>query len=64
MQQKRNNLKKMIQESGFKQKFIADKIGVSEISLSYWIIGQRNPSRDHLRSLSKLLRCKMSDLEG
>ena len=46
------------------EKIDTDKIGVSEISLSYWIIGQRNPSRDHLRSLSKLLRCKMSDLEG
>ena len=63
MIEKRLKIKKAIQQSGLKQKFIADKIGVSEISLSYWIIGQRNPSKEHIKSLAKLLRCKMSDLE-
>ena len=60
---KRPQMKKAIQDSGYKQKFIADRIGVSEISISYWISGQRNPSRDHIRNLAKICRCKMSDLE-
>ena len=61
--QKREKLKEAIQNSGLKQKFIADKLGVSEISISYWVNGTRNPSRDHVRNLAKICRCKMSDLE-
>ena len=61
--QKREKIKEAILNSGLKQKFIADKLGVSEISLSYWISGTRNPSRDHVKSLAKICRCKISDLE-
>ena len=61
--QKREKIKEAILNSGLKQKFIADKLGVSEISLSYWISGTRNPSRDHVKNLAKICRCKISDLE-
>ena len=60
---KRPKIKKAIQDSGFKQKFVADKLGVSEITLSYYISGTRNPSRDRLRDLARVCRCKISDLE-
>ena len=63
MSVKRPKIKQAIQDSGLKQKFIASKIGVSEISISYWIIGQRNPSRDHIKNLAKILKFRMSDLE-
>ena len=55
--------KKAIQDSGLKQKFVADKLGVSEITLSYYISGDRNPPRDRLRDLARVCRCKISDLE-
>ena len=61
---RRPQIKKAIQNSGFKQKFVADKLGISEITLSYYISGTRNPSRDRLRSLAKICRCKIKDLEG
>tara|TARA_Y100001973_G_C5201758_1_gene338307 strand:- start:3806 stop:3997 length:192 start_codon:yes stop_codon:yes gene_type:complete len=61
--QKRQKIKEAILNSGLKQKFIADKLGVTEISLSYWISGTRNPSRNHVKNLAKICRCKISDLE-
>jgi transcriptional regulator with XRE-family HTH domain len=63
MNNRRPKIKKAIQDSGLKQKFVADKLGVSEITLSYYISGTRNPSRDRLRDLAKVCRCKISDLE-
>ena len=63
MNNRRPKIKKAIQNSGLKQKFVADKLGVSEITLSYYISGTRNPSRDRLRDLAKVCRCKISDLE-
>ena len=63
MNNRRPKIKKAIQDSGLKQKFVADKLGVSEITLSYYISGTRNPSRDRLRDLARVCRCKISDLE-
>ena len=63
MNNRRPKIKKAIQDSGLKQKFVADKLGVSEITLSYYISGTRNPSRDRLRDLAKICRCKIRDLE-
>ena len=60
---RRPQIKKAIQSSGLKQKFIAEKLGISEITLSYYISGTRNPSRDRLRALAKICRCKIRDLE-
>ena len=60
---KRPQIKKAIQNSGLKQKFVADKLGISEITLSYYISGTRNPSRDRLRYLAKICRCRISELE-
>ena len=60
---KRPQIKKAIQNSGLKQKFVAAKLGISEITLSYYISGTRNPSRDRLRDLAKICRCRISELE-
>tara|TARA_Y100001938_G_C7954126_1_gene360819 strand:+ start:272 stop:472 length:201 start_codon:yes stop_codon:yes gene_type:complete len=61
---RRPKIKKAIQKLGLKQKFVADKLGVSEITLSYYISGTRNPSRERLRDLAKICKCKISDLEN
>ena len=61
---KRPQIKKAIQNSGLKQKFVANKLGISEITLSYYISGTRNPSRDRLRDLAKICRCKIKELES
>ena len=60
---KRPKIKQAIQDSGLKQKFIADRLGISHITLSYYISGTRNPSRDRLRDLAKICRCRIKDLE-
>ena len=60
---RRPQIKKAIQESGLKQKFVAEKLGISEITLSYYISGTRNPSRERLRDLARICRCKIKELE-
>ena len=60
---RRPQIKKAIQESGLKQKFVAEKLGISEITLSYYISGTRNPSRERLRDLARICTCKIKELE-
>tara|TARA_R100000808_G_C2153091_1_gene162987 strand:+ start:1426 stop:1656 length:231 start_codon:yes stop_codon:yes gene_type:complete len=57
-----NNIKEYIKKSGYKSYFIADKIGCNPSDISRWISGERRPSRERLRRLSKLLRIPMKDL--
>lgn len=58
-----NNIKQMIKKSGYSCKYIAEeRLGVHKTELSNWIAGRRKPRTKHIRSLSRILRCKMSDL--
>ena len=57
-----NKLKEIIQESGYNQNFIAQKLGVLRTEISQWIADRRRPRNDQIRELSKLLRCKIKEL--
>jgi len=48
-------LKELIKSKGYKQKFVAKKVGVSEVTLSNWVKGKTVPNEEHLRKLSQLL---------
>lgn len=49
-------LNDLIKNKGVKQKFIADKMGVSEALLSQWKLGQTPIAPHHVKELKKLLK--------
>ncbi|WP_262888207.1 helix-turn-helix domain-containing protein [Mangrovibacterium lignilyticum] len=48
-------LKDIIRSKGMKQTFIAQKIGVSVVTVSNWVQGKSAPKDKHLKKLSELL---------
>ena len=57
-----NNIKEYILRSGYKNTYIADRLGVHDTEISQWISERRTPDKGKVRELAKLLKCKMSDL--
>lgn len=57
-------LKELIKSKGFKQKYIADKIGVSEVTLSNWVKEKTLPSEENLKKLSVLLEVPLEQLKN
>lgn len=55
-------LKDYIKAKGVKQKWIADKVGVSEVSLSNWVKMKTTPSDDNMEKLSKVLDLDISEI--
>ena len=55
-------LKEYIKAKGVKQKWIADKIGVSEVTLSNWVKMKTTPSDENMEKLSKVLDLDISDI--
>jgi transcriptional regulator with XRE-family HTH domain len=48
-------LKELLKSKGLKQKWLASKIGVSEVTVSNWCAGRSMPSRLHLQKISEIL---------
>jgi len=48
-------LKELLREKGLKQKWFADKVGVSEVTVSNWVKGKSNPKEEHLRRICEVL---------
>lgn len=48
-------LQKLIQSKGVKQKWLAQQIGVSEVTISHWMNGKHKPSKDNLRKIAEVL---------
>ena len=57
-----NRIKEIIKREGRKQKWVAQKIGVSETDVSSYIANRRRPNHDRLTAMCKLLNCKIVDL--
>lgn len=55
-------LKEYIKAKGVKQKWIADKIGVSEVTLSNWVKMKTTPSDENMEKLRKVLDLDISDI--
>jgi len=48
-------LKNIIKSKGIKQNWLANKIGVSEVTVSNWCKGKSNPNKQHIQKLSEIL---------
>ena len=48
-------LKELLESKGIKQKWLASKIGVSEVTVSSWCSAKSVPKKAHLEKLSELL---------
>ena len=48
-------LKELLKSKGLKQKWLANKIGVSEVTVSNWCSGKSVPKRTHLQKISEIL---------
>ena len=57
-----NKIKEVIKKEGRKQKWIAEKIGVSETDVSSYIANRRKPNHDRLTAMCRLLNCRIVDL--
>jgi len=55
-------LKELIQAKGFKQKWLAAKIGVSEVTMSNWVKEKSCPKNEYLIRLSELLDVPVDQL--
>ena len=57
-------LKELIKSKGYKQKFVADKVGVSEVTLSNWVNGKSSPNEVHIAKLSQVLNTSIEILQN
>jgi len=55
-------LKGMIQDSGLKNAWLANQIGVDQTIITKWINGQREPTVTQKNNLATLLNCKVADI--
>ena len=55
-------LKKLLKSKGVKQKWLANKIGVSEVSVSNWVKGKSQPSLKNYQKISELLDIPLKEL--
>jgi DNA-binding XRE family transcriptional regulator len=55
-------IKQILEIRGLKQKWLADKIGVTEVTISNWVNNRTYPSIDTLINISKVLNVEVKDL--
>jgi transcriptional regulator with XRE-family HTH domain len=55
-------LKELIKAKGIKQKWLALKLGVSEVTVSNWVKEKSIPTQKHLLKLSELLDIPIKEL--
>ncbi len=56
-------LKDIIRSKGLKQKFIAEKLGVSQVTLSNWAQGKALPTEENLSKLAQILGVGIDQLK-
>lgn len=49
-------LKTLLDEKGIKQKWLAQKLGVSEVTVSSWCLGRSRPRKKHIGQISSILQ--------
>lgn len=50
--------KRLIQSKGVKQKWLAQQIGVSEVTMSNWMQGNYKPTEENLHKIAEVLNIK------
>jgi len=57
-------LEKVVQERGIKQNFLAAKLGVTEQSVSNWILGKHKMSAEAMMRFCEILNCQPCEIYG
>ena len=55
-------LKELLKTKGVKQKWLASRIGVSEVTVSNWVKDKSIPSKKHIEKLSEILNIPLKRL--
>ncbi|MAM30280.1 MAG: transcriptional regulator [Flavobacteriaceae bacterium] len=55
-------LKDIIKSKGLKQSYLAQRMGVSVVTMSNWVKEKSSPSKKNLEKLSELLEVPIKDL--
>lgn len=55
-------LKDIIKTKGYKQKWIAQKLGVSEVTVSNWVKEKSVPSQRNYEKMSELFNIPLNEL--
>lgn len=55
-------INEVLKEKKVLQKELAERLGVSKVTVSYWCNNQTTPSLDTLGQIAKILKVKISDL--
>ena len=55
-------LKEILKSKGVKQKWLANKIGVSEVSVSNWVKGKSEPTLKNYQKISEVLNIPLTEL--
>jgi putative transcriptional regulator len=58
----KSRIGKIIESKGFKKKYVAEKLGITQNQLSNWIKGRSYPPMDKAFRLAKFLEVKVDDL--
>jgi len=56
-------LKEVFKSKGIKQKWLAEKLGVSEVTVSNWVKQKTTPNGSHLKKLAGLLDIPIDQLK-
>jgi transcriptional regulator with XRE-family HTH domain len=56
-------LKELFRSKGIKQKWLAEKLGVSEVTVSNWVKQKTTPNETHLKKLAELLVVPIDQLK-
>lgn len=59
-----DRLKELMVQNGYKQASLADKLGVSQQTISRWVNGRFQPDIDQLIMLGKIFNVSVDDLLG
>jgi len=57
-----NNIKELIAKRGYKQKFVANQLGISEQQLSNWIKGTSTPRLEVAYKLATFLDVDVTEI--
>lgn len=55
-------LKELLKSKGVKQNWLAQRIGVSTVTMSNWVKEKSHPSKKNLFKLSEVLNVHLNDL--
>ncbi|MGG3269690.1 helix-turn-helix transcriptional regulator [Priestia aryabhattai] len=58
----RSKIGKIIDKQGYKKKYIAERMDITQSQLSNWISGRSYPPMDKAFKLAKVLNVKVDDL--